>query len=54
MRFALKDVIVEKASGRVVSAESTIPQEVTELWTFRRAPGADSSAWTLSAMQQAA
>lgn len=54
MRFALKDVMVEKATGRVVSSESTIPEEVTELWTFRRASGADSSAWTLSAMQQAA
>lgn len=54
MRFALKDVMVEKATGRIVSSESTIPQEVTELWTFRRASGADSSAWTLSAMQQAA
>ena len=54
MRFALKDVMVEKATGRVVSSQSTIPEEVTELWTFRRASGADSSAWTLSAMQQAA
>ena len=54
MRFALKDVMVEKATGRVAPGASTIPAEVTELWTFRRAPGADSSAWTLSAMQQAA
>ena len=54
MRFALKDVMVEKATGRVVPGASTIPAEVTELWTFRRQPGADSSAWALSAMQQAA
>ncbi len=54
MRFALNDVMLEKASGRVVSGSAGNPEEVTELWTFRRAPGADSSAWTLSAMQQAA
>ncbi len=54
MRFALNDVMVEKATGRAAPGASTIPAEVTELWTFRRAPGADSSAWTLSAMQQAA
>ncbi|MFO1136050.1 MAG: TIM44-like domain-containing protein [Rhodoblastus sp.] len=54
MRFALNDVLVEKASGRVVSGSATTPEEATELWTFRRASGADSSAWTLSAMQQAA
>ena len=54
MRFSLNDVLVEKATGRTVPGASTIPEEVTELWTFRRAPGADSSAWTLSAMQQAA
>lgn len=54
MRFALRDVMVEKATGRAAPGASTIPAEVTELWTFRRAPGADSSAWTLSAMQQAA
>lgn len=54
MRFALNDVLVEKATGRVVPGASTVPEEVTELWTFRRSPGADSSAWTLSAMQQAA
>ena len=54
MRFSLNDVLVEKATGRTVPGASTIPEEVTELWTFRRSPGADSSAWTLSAMQQAA
>ncbi len=54
MRFALNDVLLDKASGRVVSGSPDKPEEVTELWTFRRAPGSDSSAWTLSAMQQAA
>jgi predicted lipid-binding transport protein (Tim44 family) len=47
MRFALKDSMVERASGRVV--EGGAPGEATELWTFMRAPGGD---WLLSAIQQ--
>lgn len=47
MRFALKDSMVERASGRVV--EGGEPSEVTELWTFRRARGGN---WLLSAIQQ--
>ncbi|MGQ9369068.1 Tim44 domain-containing protein [Azospirillum sp. ST 5-10] len=49
MRFALVDVTVERASGRVVEGDAERPVEAVELWTFRRAPGA---AWTLSAIQQ--
>ncbi len=48
MHFALKDSMVERASGRVVEGGS--PSEVTELWTFRRARGGN---WLLSAIQQA-
>jgi predicted lipid-binding transport protein (Tim44 family) len=48
MHFALKDSMVERASGRVVEGGS--PSEVTELWTFRRARG---GSWLLSAIQQA-
>jgi predicted lipid-binding transport protein (Tim44 family) len=47
MKFALKDSMVERASGRVV--EGGEPSEVTELWTFRRAGGGN---WLLSAIQQ--
>src|SRR5215471_3193448 len=47
MRFALNDVMVERASGRVVEGG---PQEVVESWTFRRAHGGP---WLLSAIQQA-
>jgi predicted lipid-binding transport protein (Tim44 family) len=47
MRFALTDSMVERASGRVV--EGGTPSEVTELWTFMRARGAQ---WILSAIQQ--
>ena len=46
MRYAINDKIVERASGRVVDGG---PQEVTERWTFRRAPG---GSWILSAIQE--
>jgi predicted lipid-binding transport protein (Tim44 family) len=48
MRFALVDKMVDRASGRIVEG-SEAPQEATELWTFRRAPGGQ---WLLSAIQQ--
>jgi len=47
MRFALKDSMVERASERIV--EGGQRSEVTELWTFMRAPG---GSWLLSAIQQ--
>lgn len=47
MHFALKDSMVERASGCTV--EGGEPNEVTELWTFMRARGGD---WLLSAIQQ--
>jgi predicted lipid-binding transport protein (Tim44 family) len=46
MRFSINDTMVDRASGRVVEGG---PQEVSELWTFRRANG---SPWILSAIQQ--
>jgi predicted lipid-binding transport protein (Tim44 family) len=49
MRYALKDSMVDRASGRVVEGNAEHPQDVTELWTFRRARGGD---WLLSAIQQ--
>jgi len=49
MRFALKDVYVDRASGRVVEGDPDHPTEATELWTFRRSRG---GAWLLSAIQQ--
>jgi predicted lipid-binding transport protein (Tim44 family) len=48
MRYAATDSMVERASGRTV--EGGTPEEVTELWTFRRARGGQ---WLLSAIQQA-
>jgi predicted lipid-binding transport protein (Tim44 family) len=53
MRYALIDAIVDKASGHVVSGNRSEPQEVTELWTFRRPFNGSSSQWELSAIQQA-
>jgi len=46
MRFGLNDQMVERASGRVLEGG---PQEVAEVWTFRRARGGD---WQLAAIQQ--
>jgi len=45
MRFALNDVMIDRASGRVTEGG---PQEVAEAWTFRRAGGP----WMLTAIQQ--
>lgn len=50
MRFALVDKLIDRASGRVIEGTDE-PQEVTELWTFRRVPGGQ---WLLSAIQQTA
>jgi predicted lipid-binding transport protein (Tim44 family) len=49
MRFSLIDSTVERASGRVVEGDPTHPQEVSEVWTFRRSRG---SPWIVSAIQQ--
>lgn len=51
MKFSLIDAMVDRASGRVVGGSATMPQTVTELWTFIRPAGA-GSAWVLSAIQQ--
>jgi predicted lipid-binding transport protein (Tim44 family) len=47
IRFALKDSMIERASGRIV--EGGERSEVTELWTFVRVRGGN---WLLSAIQQ--
>jgi predicted lipid-binding transport protein (Tim44 family) len=47
MKYALKDSMVERASGRIV--EGGEPSEATDLWTFMRARG---GSWLLSAVQQ--
>ena len=49
LRFRLVDKTLDRATGRLVEGGET-PEEVTEVWTFARRPGAD---WELSAIQQA-
>jgi predicted lipid-binding transport protein (Tim44 family) len=48
MRFRLVDRTIDRQSGHMVEG-SDQPVEVTEVWTFMRAPGSD---WVLSAIQQ--
>jgi predicted lipid-binding transport protein (Tim44 family) len=49
MRYQIRDVTLDRTSGQVVEGSSD-PQEVTELWTFRRDRGGK---WVNSAIQQA-
>lgn len=53
MRFALRDTLVERATGRVISGNDL--EEATEVWTFRRDHRGPSTTqgWQLSAIQQA-
>ena len=53
MRYAIKDATVDAASGRVVAGSKDEPQEVTEVWTFRRPLNGNARQWELSAIQQA-
>jgi predicted lipid-binding transport protein (Tim44 family) len=48
MHFRLVDRTIDRQSGHMVDG-SDQPVEVTEVWTFMRAPGSD---WVLSAIQQ--
>ena len=50
MRFGITDVMVDKATGRVVEGDPNKVEEATELWTFRRDQGGP---WKISAIQQA-
>jgi predicted lipid-binding transport protein (Tim44 family) len=52
MRYALRDTMVERNSGRVVSGDPDRDDEVTELWTFRRDERDHNAGWQLSAIQQ--
>jgi predicted lipid-binding transport protein (Tim44 family) len=52
MRFSLIDVMLDRTSGRLLSGDPNVPDEVTELWTFVRPVGAGPDAWKLSAIQQ--
>ncbi|WAC25700.1 Tim44 domain-containing protein [Ancylobacter sp. SL191] len=49
MRYQLKDVTLDKATGRVVQSDADRLEQAVEFWTFTRTPG---GAWQLSAIQQ--
>lgn len=53
MRFSLIDVTLDQRSNQLVSGNASVPQNVTEVWTFTRPTGAGPQAWMLSAIQQA-
>lgn len=53
MRFALKDEMVDRATGKPAPGWEG-QSETTEVWTFRRPAGAGPQEWKLSAIQQAA
>src|SRR5262245_16230471 len=52
MRYALRDTMIKRSTGRVVSGDPDRDDEVTELWTFRRDDRDRSAGWQLSAIQQ--
>lgn len=49
MRYELKDVTLDKATGRVVQGDPDRLEQAVEFWTFARPPGGQ---WKLSAIQQ--
>ncbi len=51
MRFAMTDVMMERATGRIVSGNPSTPEESTEIWTFRRE--GMGRPWMLCGQQQA-
>ncbi len=53
MRYAISDALVDRNTGRTVDGDLSAIQEVVEIWTFRRDPGANIAGWRLSAIQQA-
>ncbi|RUM95656.1 hypothetical protein EET67_22155 [Pseudaminobacter arsenicus] len=50
LHYLSRDVIRERATGKIVDGDADQPTETTELWTFTRQQGAE---WKLSAIQQA-
>ncbi len=52
MKYTIIDAMVEIGTGRVVSGDRTTPQEVVEIWTFRRDHRYLTEGWQLSAIQQ--
>jgi predicted lipid-binding transport protein (Tim44 family) len=51
VRYAMTDVVMQRASGQIVSGNANQPEESVEIWTFRR-DGAGKP-WLLAGQQQA-
>ncbi|MET3793713.1 Tim44 domain-containing protein [Aquamicrobium terrae] len=51
MRYEARDVVRDRATGKIVEGDADAASETTELWTFVRENGQD---WKLSAIQQPA
>jgi len=51
MRFEFTEQMVDRATHQPKPSDAGKPEEVTEVWTFRREAGGD---WKLSAIQQVA
>ena len=54
MRYSLSDALLDRKTARTVEGNLTEVAEVTEIWTFVRAPGEGTADWKLSAIQQVA
>jgi predicted lipid-binding transport protein (Tim44 family) len=53
MRFSMIDATFDRTSGELVAGDRNTPQEMTEIWTFRRDHRDAERRWELSAIQQA-
>lgn len=52
MRFSLIDSMADRITGSIVSPNPSTPQQVTEVWTYKRPSGGAPGDWKLSAIQQ--
>ena len=50
MRYTSRDIMRDRATGKVLSGDADAPSQTVELWTFVRNGG---QAWKLSAIQDA-
>jgi predicted lipid-binding transport protein (Tim44 family) len=46
LRYSVTDVVIDRKSGEIVEGSRT-PEEASELWTFRRAPGGQWQLWAV-------
>jgi predicted lipid-binding transport protein (Tim44 family) len=53
IQYSLTDTMVDRVSGKLVSCDPAVPEQVTEIWTFVRRAGGAPCDWKLSAIQRA-